>query len=88
MISGLASNVLSENVKILKSEVSKTAYQGVLIAIISIVVATLLVCFVASGEITLDGIMRAQQNNVVLWVLDSVPFIFGLWGQYSGSIMA
>jgi diguanylate cyclase (GGDEF)-like protein len=88
MISELASNVLNENVKILKSEVSKTAYQGVLIAVISIVVATLLVCFVATGEVSLDGIMLAQQNNVVLWVLDSVPFVFGLWGQYSGSIMA
>lgn len=88
MISGLASNVLNENVKILKSEVSKTAYQGVLIAVSSIVVATLLVCFVATGELSLDGIMRAQQNNVVLWILDSVPFVFGLWGQYSGSIMA
>jgi diguanylate cyclase len=88
MVSGVATSLLSENVKILKSEVSKTAYQGVLIAVASIVIATCLVSFFASGEISLDGIMRAQQNNFVLWVLDSVPFVFGLWGQYSGSIIA
>jgi diguanylate cyclase (GGDEF)-like protein len=88
MVSGVASNLLSENVKILKSEVSKTAYQGVLIAVSSIVIATFLVSFVTTGAISLDGIARAQQDNFVLWVLDSVPFVFGLWGQYSGSIIA
>jgi diguanylate cyclase (GGDEF)-like protein len=88
MISGIASNLLSENVKILKSEVSKTAFQGVLIAVGSVVIATVLVSFFAFGEISLDGIMRAQQNNFMLWILDSIPFVFGVWGQYSGSIMA
>ncbi len=88
MISGVASNLLSENVKILKSEVSKTAFQGVLIAVGSIVIATILVSFFSSGEISLEGVMRAQQTNFVLWVLDSIPFVFGIWGQYSSSIMA
>jgi len=88
MILGVASNLLNDNVRILKGEVSKTAFQGVLIAVGSIVVATVLVSIVSTGEISLDGIMRAQQTNFVLWILDSVPFVFGIWGQYSGSIIA
>jgi len=88
MTSGVASNLLNENVRILKSEVSKTAYQGVLIAVSSIIIASFLVSFVSTGALTLDGIIDAQQNNFVLWVLDTVPFVFGLWGQYSGSIIA
>ena len=83
-----AKNLLSDNVKVLKSQVSRTAYQGVGIAIISIVVATLGVCYFQFGTIHLDGIIKAQSESYGLWVLDSLPFIFGFWGQYSSSIMA
>ncbi|MGZ8189593.1 MAG: putative bifunctional diguanylate cyclase/phosphodiesterase [Methylococcaceae bacterium] len=88
MVIAIASNLLNENVKILKSEVSKTAYQGVLIAIASIVIATLLVSFYFTGEVSLAGIISAQKDNYALWILDSVPFVFAVWGQYSGSIIA
>lgn len=84
----LAKSLLSDNVRVLKSEVSKAAYQGVLIAVCSIVVATLLVSYYLTGTISLNGIMRAQSENYVLWALDTVPFIFGFWGQYSSSIIA
>lgn len=88
MILSIANNLLSENVRILKSEVTRTAYQGVAIAVVSIIIATLLVCFYQTGSITINGIIEAQRNNFALWVLDIVPFIFGFWGQYSGSIIA
>ncbi|MDP3332573.1 MAG: hypothetical protein Q8Q40_13065 [Methylococcaceae bacterium] len=84
----VAINLLSDNVRILKSEVSKTAYQGVLIAIASIIIATCLVSFYSTGELTVNGIWNAQRDNTVLWLLDSIPFIFGFWGQYSSSIIA
>ncbi|WP_051906450.1 putative bifunctional diguanylate cyclase/phosphodiesterase [Methylomarinum vadi] len=84
----LAKSLLSDNVRVLKSEVSKAAYQGVLIAVSSIVIATLLVSYYQTGTISLHGIMKAQSENYVLWALDSVPFIFGFWGQYSSSIIA
>jgi len=83
-----AKNLLSENVKVLKSQVSKTAYQGVGVAITSIVIATLSVCYYQTGEITLDGMVKAHAESYGLWVLDSLPFIFGFWGQYSSSIIA
>ena len=87
MVLRMSGELLSENIKILKSEASKTAYQGVLIAVVGIVVATCLVSLYDSGSISLEGILRAQKQNVALWVLDSIPFIFGIWGQYSSSLI-
>ena len=84
----LAKTLFSDNVRVLKSEVSKAAYQGVLIAVGSIVIATLLVSYYYTGSINFQGIIKAQRENYVLWALDAVPFIFGFWGQYSSSIMA
>jgi diguanylate cyclase (GGDEF)-like protein len=88
MIFSVANNLLSDNVSLLKSRVTKTTYQGVLIALISIVVATILVSFYLTGEISLDGIVKAQTSNFALWVLDCIPFVFGFWGQYSSTIIA
>lgn len=88
MLLSVAGNILSENVKVLKGSVTKKAYQGVFIALGSIVIATLLVSFYIKGEITLEGIMEAQRTNFALWILDCVPFIFAFWGQYSSSVMA
>jgi diguanylate cyclase (GGDEF)-like protein len=88
MMSTMSNSLLNENVKLLKSEVSKTAYQGVAIAIASIIIATLLVSFYMTGKISISGIIQAQKSNFALWVLNIIPFIFGFWGQYSGSIIA
>jgi diguanylate cyclase (GGDEF)-like protein len=83
-----AKNLLSDNVKVLKSQVSKTAYQGVAIAMASIIIATLGVCFYQTNGIALEGLVKAQSENYGLWMLDTIPFIFGFWGQYSSSIIA
>jgi len=88
MVVAIANNLLSDNAQILKTEVSKAAYQGVLIAIIAIIVATLSVCYYQNGEITIVGVIQAQKNNFAIWMLDCVPFVFGFWGQYSSSIVA
>jgi len=76
------------NVSILKDQASKTAYQGVFIAIASIIIATLMVSYYNTGEVSSAGIIQAQQENVGLWILDALPFIFGFWGQYSSSVIA
>lgn len=83
-----ASNLLSNNVKLLKGEASKTAYQGVLIAIASIIIATCLVSFYVNNSVSVESLLAAQRNNIALWMLDGIPFVFGMWGQYSSSIMA
>ncbi|PHS68734.1 MAG: GGDEF-domain containing protein [Methylophaga sp.] len=76
------------NVSALKGQASKTAYLGAIIAVTSIIVATLSVCYFASGSISLEGIVAAQKTNFGLWILDALPFIFTFWGQYAGSIIA
>jgi diguanylate cyclase (GGDEF)-like protein len=76
------------NVDVLKGQASKTAYMGAYIAIASIVIATLIVCYMAEGGISIDGVIAAQKSNFGLWVLDALPFIFMMWGQYSSSIIA
>ncbi|SJM89806.1 putative bifunctional diguanylate cyclase/phosphodiesterase [Crenothrix polyspora] len=83
-----ASNLLSNNVKLLKGEASKTACQGVLIAIASIIIATCLVSFYVNNSVSVESLLAAQRNNIALWMLDGIPFVFGMWGQYSSSIMA
>jgi diguanylate cyclase (GGDEF)-like protein len=88
MIIAIAVNLLGDNVRVLKNEVSKTAYQGVLIAVATIAIATLMVSFFSAGELSLNGIMSAQKNNMALWILDITPFVFGFWGQYSSTMIA
>lgn len=83
-----ASTDLLLNVEALKGQASKTAYMGAYIAIASIVIATLLVAYMASGVISVDSIVTAQKSNFGLWVLNVLPFIFMIWGQYSSSIIA
>ncbi|OAH96787.1 putative bifunctional diguanylate cyclase/phosphodiesterase [Methylomonas methanica] len=83
-----AKNILNENVRVLKSEVSKTTYQGVAIALASIISALLALSYYYVGEISLNGIIKAQTENYGLWMLEALPFIFGFWGQYSSSVIA
>lgn len=88
MIFTMASSLLSDNVRVLKASVSKTAYQGVAIAIVSIIVATCMVSVYLVGELSFAGIVQAQKTNLALWILNCVPFVFAFWGQYSSSIIA
>ena len=88
MILTIARNLLGDNVKILKSKASKTAYQGVLIGVAAIIIATCMVSFFNTGALSLEGIVAAQKTNVALWVLNCIPFVFGFWGQYSSTLIA
>ena len=78
-------NLLRNNVRILKIRVSKTPYPGVLITLVSIVLASCLVCYYQTGQISLFGIVQAQIENVVLWILDGISVVFGIWWQYASS---
>jgi diguanylate cyclase len=69
-------------------EASKNAYQGVIIAMAAILVATALVAYMESHAINLQSMLAAQKGNVALWILDVMPFIFGFWGQYSSTLIA
>lgn len=88
MILTISRSLLGDNVKILKSKASKTAYHGVLIGLAAIIIATCMVSFFNTGALSLDGIIAAQKTNVALWVLNCMPFVFGFWGQYSSTMIA
>ncbi len=82
------SQTFNNNVKIMKSRVTRHAIYGVSIAVIALIVATLLSSYFQFGEITLTTIFKAQKSNVTLWFLDAMPFIFAFWGQYTSHVMA
>jgi diguanylate cyclase (GGDEF)-like protein len=76
------------DVAILKSRVTKTGYQSVVFAVLIIILASMLTSHVEYGEVTLSTIYAVQQDNYVLWLLDLMPFIFGVWGQHATSVIA
>lgn len=84
----LSSQVLSTNVQLLKSKVTRYAVFGTIIAAIAMIIATLSVSYFQTGDISLNGIFEAQKSNVALWLMDGMPFVFALWGQHVSSMMA
>ena len=79
---------LSSNARLLKAKASKHAIYGVIIALLAIVFGTVGVAFVQSSTITVDTLVAAQANNMALWVLNAMPFVFAFWGQYVSSLIA
>lgn len=84
----VVNDVLSRNVAIFKERASRSAYQGVLVAAVAVIVATLAVAYVENGSLSIDGIIQAQKTNVVLWILDLLPFVFAYMGQYASYVIA
>ncbi|MBK6743222.1 MAG: bifunctional diguanylate cyclase/phosphodiesterase [Hydrogenophilales bacterium] len=84
----LAKRTASSNVRILHERASKASFQGVLIAVAAVILATLAVTYLNDKSITLDGLVNAQKTNFALWVLNLMPFVFGYIAQYSSINMA
>jgi diguanylate cyclase (GGDEF)-like protein len=61
--------------------------QGVLVAMVAVILATLAVAYINDRAISLAGILQAQTSNFALWVLDLMPFVFGYIGQYASHAM-
>lgn len=74
--------------RILRERATTYALAGTAIAVIAVILGTLLVCVQVYDGITLDNIQRAHRENVAIWALDAMPFLFGLWGQYANLRMA
>ncbi|NDY72689.1 GGDEF-domain containing protein [Desulfobacter hydrogenophilus] len=79
---------LRSNVKLMKSEITRYALFGTLIAFGAVILATAINAHLQSGQITFETLIKAQQTNVTLWFMDAMPFIFAFWGQYTSTIMA
>jgi diguanylate cyclase (GGDEF)-like protein len=87
-VASLASKAPPANIRILREKASLASMQGVLIAIVAALLATLAVAYLADQNITLSGLIHAQKTNFALWLLDMMPFIFGYVGQYSSHVLA
>ncbi|MGN8159292.1 putative bifunctional diguanylate cyclase/phosphodiesterase [Salinisphaera sp. SWV1] len=74
--------------RVLRSRVTRTAYYGLAIAVIAILVATVANAFIQEGGATIGKLWNAQLNNPTLWLLDAMPFVFLLWGQYVGLVVS
>ncbi|MGA9856194.1 MAG: EAL domain-containing protein [Gammaproteobacteria bacterium] len=84
-----ASQVLTENARLLKQKASKYSILGVLIAALAVIFATVISAYFSNGNsLSLAAVVNAQASNPVLWVLDLLPFFFAFWGQYTSSMMA
>lgn len=73
---------------VLYEAASKYAIYGVFIASAALIVATLLVGWINERTISVAAIAEAQRDNIALWCMDAMPFLFALWGQYASSRMA
>lgn len=73
---------------LLRARATRHAWIGLGIAVAAIVLATLLACLVAERHITFEGLIRTQRDNPALWLLDLMPFLFLLFGQYTGTVLA
>ncbi len=78
---------LAVTAKLLKSRVTNYALYGAIIAAIAVIVGTILSSYFQFEGLSLEGVFEAQKTNSVLWVLDCMPFVFAIWGQYIGIIV-
>jgi len=78
---------MSRSISLFRAKASKYAIFGVLISSGALILSTLLSSYFHYGELSLAGIGHVQKNNMLLWVLDGMPFLFAIWGQYVSSAM-
>jgi len=78
----------SNNASLLRQKASRLSIYGVLIALATIVIATMLSGYFTDGEISLASVTKAQKTNIVLWILNTMPFVFAFWGQYVSFILS
>ena len=78
------SELLARNVEILKSTVNRHGIYGLILALITIMTASLLVGFQMTGKISFSAFLYVQQTNLAIRILDFLPFVFTYWGQMTG----
>jgi len=74
--------------ELLRSRATSYAVIGVLIAIVAVIAATVLVCGYVYDALSVETIIIAHRDNIALWGLDAMPFVFAIWGQYVSLKMA
>jgi diguanylate cyclase (GGDEF)-like protein len=83
-----ASELLTRNANLLRSRVNRHGLYGLAVSLVIVVSATAVVSLQITGRISLEGMLLAQRENFALRVLDLLPIVFTIWGQYMGTLMA
>ena len=73
---------------LLRSRTTRHAWIGLGVAVVALLLATLLACFVSTGSISAGGVLAVQRSNPALWFMDLMPFLFLVFGQYTGTVMS
>jgi len=82
------SDMLTRNIDVLKSTVNRYGLYGLSISLVTIMIATIAVSYQMTGQVTLETLVQAQEDNFALRILDLLPFMFAFWGQYNTTLMA
>jgi diguanylate cyclase (GGDEF)-like protein len=77
-----------QNIEILKSGINQYSIYALSAALIIVLLSTIVVSYQMTGTVSLEGMARAQAGNFALRILDLMPFVFAVWGQYTGYLMA
>lgn len=81
-------SALEQNATLLKTKVSKYAWFGLGVSILTIIIASFAVSYQMTGVVSINGFIDAHKSNVALMILDLTPFLFMFWGQSVGSMMS
>ena len=81
-------NVSQQNIEILKTGVNQYSILALSISLLLVVLTTVVVSYQEIGTVTLAGMAHAQSTNFALRILDLMPFVFAVWGQYTGFLIA
>lgn len=82
------SQALSQNASLLTTRASKQSLVGTFIGVFAVLIATTLSGHFENGDISFAAFIHAQKSNPVLWLLDSIPFVFAFWGQHVSSMLS
>jgi diguanylate cyclase (GGDEF)-like protein len=84
----LISESLNKNASLLRAKASRYSIIGIVIGIVAVIIASILSGYYTTGRISFEAFLFAQKNNVVIWFLDAMPFVFAFWGQYISSMIS
>lgn len=74
-------DAVETTLRLLRARSSRYAWYGTFIACCAVVLACLLVAQHFHGGISYENVLLAQRENVAIWMLDGMPFLFAIWGQ-------
>jgi len=79
---------LAAAARLLRGRTNRYAWFGLVIALFALIAATLLASRQQFDAVSWDTALAVHSQNPALWLLDLMPLVFILWGQYIGTVMS